>query len=296
MVVRRAKGVEVSGVQDKVIIVTGAGGGLGRAYARFLTDNGALVVVNDLGGGRDGSGAGTGMADSVVEEIRATGGKAVADYSTVATPEGAQAIVDTAIEHFGGVHGVVSNAGILRDGAFHKMSVENLDAVVKVHLYGGFYVVRAAWPHFREQKFGRVVAATSTAGIYGNFGQANYAAAKLGLVGMINTLAIEGAKYGITANAVAPLAATRMTADVAPQEVLDKLDPNHVAPPVGYLLSEENQETGSVFVVGGGLVQRVAQFQNDGVTFPSPPTLHEISQRWPDISDMSNAKLGTSPV
>ncbi|HME79519.1 MAG TPA: SDR family oxidoreductase [Mycobacterium sp.] len=284
------------GVQDKVIVVTGAGGGLGRAYARFLADNGALVVVNDLGGARDGSGFGSSMADSVVEEIRTAGGKAVASYATVATPEGAEAIIDTAIEHFGGVHGVVSNAGILRDGAFHKMSEENFDAVVKVHLYGGFYIMRAAWPHFREQKFGRVVAATSTAGIYGNFGQVNYAAAKLGLLGMINTLAIEGAKYGITANAVAPLAATRMTADVAPQELLDKLDPDHVAPAVGHLLSEENQDSGSVFVVGGGLVQRVAQFQNDGVTFPTPPSLQEISRRWPDISDMSNAKPGRSPV
>lgn len=292
----RAEGVEVPGVQDKVIIVTGAGGGLGRAYARFLADNGAMVVVNDLGGARDGSGSGTSMADAVVEEIRAAGGKAVADYSSVATPEGAEAIVDAAVEHFGGVHGVVNNAGILRDGAFHKMSAENFDAVLRVHLYGGFYVTRAAWPRFREQKFGRVVVATSTAGIYGNFGQANYGAAKLGLVGMINTLAIEGVKYGITANAVAPLAATRMTADVAPQELLDKLDPDHVAPAVGYLLSKENRDTGSVFVVGGGLVQRVAQFQNDGVTFAAPPTLQEITQRWPDISDMSNAKPGTSPV
>ena len=135
----RAEGVEVPGVQDKVIIVTGAGGGLGRAYARFLADHGAMVVVNDLGGARDGSGSGTGMADSVVEEIRAAGGKAVADYSTVATPEGAAAIVDTAVEHFGAVHGVVNNAGILRDGAFHKMSAENFDAVLKVHLYGGFW-------------------------------------------------------------------------------------------------------------------------------------------------------------
>jgi NAD(P)-dependent dehydrogenase (short-subunit alcohol dehydrogenase family) len=290
------EGVKVPGLQDKVIIVTGAGGGLGRAYAHFLADNGALVVVNDLGGARDGSGSGTGMADAVVEEIRSAGGKAVADYSTVSTPEGAEAIVDTAIEHFGAVHGVVNNAGILRDGAFHKMSTENFDAVLKVHLYGGFYVTGAAWPLFREQKFGRVVVATSTAGIYGNFGQANYGAAKLGLVGMINTLAIEGAKCGITANAVAPLAATRMTADIAPQELLDKLDPDHVAPAVGYLLSEENQDTGSVFVVGGGLVQRVAQFQNDGVTFATPPSLKEISERWLDISDMSNAKLGTSPV
>lgn len=284
------------GVQDKVVIVTGAGGGLGRAYARFLADSGALVVVNDLGGARDGTGSGTSMADAVVDEIRSAGGQAVADYSSVVTPEGAQAIVSTAIEHFGAVHGIVNNAGILRDGAFHKSTDDGWDAVIKVHLYGGYYVTRAAWPHMREQKFGRVVVATSTSGLYGNFGQANYGAAKSGLVGLINTLAIEGAKYGIAANAIAPLAATRMTADVAPQDVLDKLDPAHVAPAVGYLLSEENHESGSVFVVGGGLVQRVAQFQNDGVTFAEPPSLEVITSRWPEISDMSSAKPGTNPV
>jgi NAD(P)-dependent dehydrogenase (short-subunit alcohol dehydrogenase family) len=286
----------VPGVQDRVVIVTGAGGGLGRSYAKFLAANGALVVVNDVGGARDGSGSGRSMADAVVEEIRGNGGRAVANYSSVATREGAEAIVATAIEHFGAVHGVVNNAGILRDGAFHKMTDENWDAVIKVHLYGGYQVTRAAWPYLREQKFGRVVMATSTSGIYGNFGQANYGAAKLGLVGLVNTLAIEGAKYQITANAVAPMAATRMTADIAPQDVLDKLDPDHVAPAVGYLLSEENQESGSVFVVGGGLVQRVAQFQNDGVTFGEPPSLEEITMRWAEISDMSNAKLGTNPV
>jgi NAD(P)-dependent dehydrogenase (short-subunit alcohol dehydrogenase family) len=236
------------------------------------------------------------MADQVVEEIRSSGGKAVADYSSVATAEGAATLVATALDAFGAVHGVVSNAGILRDGAFHKMTEDNFDAVLKVHLYGGFHVTRAAWPHFREQQFGRVVVATSTAGIYGNFGQANYGAAKLGLVGMINTLAVEGAKYNIKANAVAPLAATRMTEDVAPQELLDKLDPELVAPAVGYLASDENEDTGSVFVVGGGLVQRVAQFQNDGVTFTSPPSLTEIAARWSEITDLASAKLGSSPV
>jgi NAD(P)-dependent dehydrogenase (short-subunit alcohol dehydrogenase family) len=286
----------VPGVQDKVVIVTGAGGGLGRAYARFLAANGALVVVNDLGGARDGSGANASMADAVVEEISRAGGRAVANYSSVADAAGANEIVETALSEFGAVHAVVSNAGILRDGAFHKMTDENWDAVLKVHLYGGYHVIRAAWPHLREQKFGRVVVATSTSGLYGNFGQSNYGAAKSGLVGLINTLAIEGAKYGITANAIAPMAATRMTADVAPQELLDKLDPDLVAPAVSYLVSEENHDTGSVFVVGGGLVQRVAQFQNDGVTFAAPPSLAEITAQWTQISDMSGAKLGTNPV
>ncbi|GAY18601.1 SDR family oxidoreductase [Mycobacterium sp. shizuoka-1] len=284
------------GLQDRVVIVTGAGGGLGRAYARFVAANGALVVVNDLGGARDGSGSGTSMADAVVAEIRADGGRAVANYSSVASAEGAAEIVATALDQFGAVHGIVSNAGILRDGAFHKMTDENWDAVLQVHLTGGYHVIRAAWPHLREQGYGRIVVATSTSGLYGNFGQANYGAAKAGLVGLVNTLAIEGAKYDITANAIAPLAATRMTADIAPQEVLDKLDPELVAPAVGYLLSEHNSDTGSVFVVGGGLVQRVAQFQNDGVTFSEAPSLAEISERWSEISDMSQAKLGTNPV
>lgn len=284
------------GVADKVIIVTGAGGGLGRSYAHFLAANGALVVVNDLGGSRDGSGSGTSMADTVVDEIRSAGGRAVANYSSVATAEGAAEVVATALGEFGAVHGIVSNAGILRDGAFHKMSDDNWDSVLRVHLYGGYHVIRAAWPHLREQQFGRIVVATSTSGLYGNFGQANYGAAKAGLVGLINTLAIEGGKYNITANAIAPLAATRMTADIAPQEVLDKLDPELVAPAVGYLVSEENHDTASVFVVGGGLVQRVAQFQNDGVTFSAPPTLTEIASRWGEISDMADAKLGSNPV
>ena len=284
------------GVADKVVIVTGAGGGLGRSYARFLAANGALVVVNDLGGARDGSGSGSNMADTVVEEIKNAGGRAVADYSSVATADGAAAIVDTALREFGAVHGIVSNAGILRDGAFHKMSDDTWDSVLKVHLYGGYQVIRAAWPHMREQQYGRIVVATSTSGLYGNFGQANYGAAKAGLVGLINTLSIEGAKYNITANAIAPLAATRMTADIAPQEVLDKLDPELVAPAVGYLVSEENRDTASVFVVGGGLVQRVAQFQNNGVTFTAPPTLAEIGDRWGEINDMADAKLGSNPV
>jgi NAD(P)-dependent dehydrogenase (short-subunit alcohol dehydrogenase family) len=204
------------GVQDRVIVVTGAGGGLGRDYAMTLAREGASVVVNDLGGARDGSGAGSAMADHVVTEIREAGGRAVANYDSVATEEGAAGIIKTALDEFGAVHGVVSNAGILRDGTFHKMTSENWDAVLKVHLYGGYNVLRAAWPHFREQSYGRVVVATSTSGLFGNFGQTNYGAAKLGLVGLINSLAQEGAKYNIHANAVAPIAATRMTEDILP--------------------------------------------------------------------------------
>ncbi|HPY24233.1 MAG TPA: SDR family oxidoreductase [Mycobacterium sp.] len=278
------------GVQDRVIAVTGAGGGLGREYALTLAREGASVVVNDLGGARDGTGAGHSMADQVVAEITAAGGRAVANYDSVADAEGAEGIVTTAINEFGKIDGVVSNAGILRDGTFHKMTYENWDSVLKVHLYGGYNVIRAAWPHFREQGFGRIVVATSTSGLFGNFGQANYSAAKLGLVGLINTLAQEGAKYDIKANAVAPIAATRMTEDILPPEVLKRLTPEYVAPVVGYLCTEEVPDTASVFIVGGGKVQRAALFQNEGVTFDSVPSVDDVAAQWSTIDDLSAPK------
>lgn len=275
------------GVQDRVIVVTGAGGGLGREYALTLAGEGASVVVNDLGGARDGSGAGSAMADGVVDEIKAAGGRAVANYDSVATEEGAANIVKTALDEFGAIHGVVSNAGILRDDTFHKMTYDNWHAVQQVHLYGGYNITRAAWPHFREQGYGRIVVATSTSGLFGNFGQANYGAAKLGLVGLINTLALEGAKYNIHSNAIAPIAATRMTADIASEAVLEQLPPAFVSPVVGYLCTEESTDNGSVFVVGGGKVQRVALFENAGATFASPPTVDEVAARWGEIEDLA---------
>ncbi|MGE2835350.1 SDR family oxidoreductase [Mycobacterium sp. SMC-4] len=281
------------GVQDRVIVVTGAGGGLGREYALTLAREGASVVVNDLGGARDGTGSGSAMADEVVKEIKDAGGRAVANYDSVADPEGAENIIKTAVDEFGKVDGVVSNAGILRDGTFHKMSFENWDAVLKVHLYGGYNVIRAAWPHFRENGFGRVVVATSTSGLFGNFGQANYGAAKLGLVGLINTLSQEGAKYNIKANAIAPIAATRMTQDILPPEVFEKLTPEYVAPIVGYLCTEELPDTQSVFIVGGGKVQRVALFQNSGVTFTDVPSVDDVAAKWGEITDLSAAERAT---
>lgn len=280
----------MSGVQDRVVVVTGAGGGLGREYALTLAREGACVVVNDLGGARDGTGAGHNMADHVVAEIKEAGGRAVANYDSVADADGAANIIKTAVDEFGKVDGVVSNAGILRDGTFHKMSFDNWNAVLQVHLYGGYNVIRAAWPHFREQSFGRVVVATSTSGLFGNFGQANYSAAKLGLVGLINTLAVEGAKYDIKANAVAPVAATRMTEDILPPEVLAKLNPEYVAPVVGYLCTEELAETGSVFIAGGGKVQRAALFENPGAVFENPPSVDEVAAQWSKIADLSEAQ------
>ena len=281
------------GVQDRVIVVTGAGGGLGREYALTLAKEGASVVVNDLGSARDGTGAGHNMADEVVNEIKAAGGRAVANYDSVAESEGAANIIKTAIDEFGKVDGVVSNAGILRDGTFHKMEFAAWDSVLKVHLYGGYNVIRAAWPHFREQSYGRVVVATSTSGLFGNFGQANYGAAKLGLVGLINTLAQEGAKYNIKTNAVAPIAATRMTQDILPPEVFEKLTPEYVAPVVAYLMSEENPDSAAVFIVGGGKVQRAALFQNEGTTFTSVPSVDDVAAKWGEITDLSAAQRAT---
>ncbi|MRH93133.1 SDR family NAD(P)-dependent oxidoreductase [Nocardia sp. SYP-A9097] len=284
------------GVIDRVLIVTGAGGGLGREYARLLAREGALVVVNDLGGSRDGIGSGKEMADAVVADIRANGGTAVANYDSVATEEGACSLIDTAVREFGAVHGIVNNAGILRDTSFAKMSAENWEAVLRVHLFGAYNVTHAAWGHFREQGFGRVVMATSTSGLFGNFGQANYGAAKLGLIGLLNTLAIEGDKYDITVNAVAPMAATRMTTDIAPADLLQRLPPAHVAPVVGYLLSQECQDTGMVLIVGGGSVQRVQLFANKPVLFPDVPSIDEVRDNWERITDMADAQPGANPV
>ncbi|WP_040863125.1 SDR family NAD(P)-dependent oxidoreductase [Nocardia niigatensis] len=284
------------GVTDRVIVVTGAGGGLGREYALLLANEGALVVVNDLGGARDGSGSGTSMADAVVQEIRDAGGTAVANYDNIATEEGAASLMKTAVDNFGTVHGVIHNAGILRDGSFAKMTADNWESVQRVHLWGGYFVTRAAWPYFREQNHGRIVVAASTSGLFGNFGQANYGAAKLGLVGLINTLAIEGGRNNILANAIAPLAATRMTEDIAPKEMLDKLPPAHVAGVVGYLMSDECEDTATVVVAGGGRVYRVQQFQNKGAVFAAPPSIDEVAAQWSQITDMSGAEPGANPL
>jgi NAD(P)-dependent dehydrogenase (short-subunit alcohol dehydrogenase family) len=267
----------------RVAIVTGAGGGLGRSHALLLASRGAKVVVNDLGGSRDGTGAGSEMADAVVEEIVGAGGEAVANYDSVATWDGGEAIVTAALETFGRVDVVINNAGILRDTSFAKLEQDQLDLVLKVHLYGGFHVARAAWNHLKEQGYGRIISTTSGSGLYGNFGQSNYSAAKLGLVGLTRTLAIEGAKYGITAHAIAPVAASRMTEDVMPPQLLERLEPEFVSPLVAYLASEACTDTGQIYSVGGGYVARVAILEGEGATFQEVPTPEDVAGAWADI-------------
>jgi NAD(P)-dependent dehydrogenase (short-subunit alcohol dehydrogenase family) len=244
------------GFDGKVAIITGAGGGLGRSHALELAKRGALIVVNDLGGSVDGVGGSEAAAQKVVDEITAAGGEAVANYDSVATPEGGESIVQTAIDAWGRVDIVINNAGILRDKAFHNMTPDLVDPVIDVHLRGAFNVTQPAWGRMREQGYGRVVNTSSGAGVFGNFGQANYGAAKMGLVGFTRVLAVEGAKYNIKANAIAPVAKTRMTEDIL-GPAADKLGPEFVTPVVTYLAHEDCPVSGEVYSLGGGRVARV---------------------------------------
>ncbi|HOI74734.1 MAG TPA: SDR family NAD(P)-dependent oxidoreductase [Syntrophales bacterium] len=280
--------------QGRVAIVTGAGAGLGRAYALELGRRGAKVVVNDFGGARDGSGAGAaGPADLVVNEIKALGGEAVANYDNVATPQGGEGIVKTALDAFGKVDILINNAGILRDKGLLKMEPENWAAVLAVHLNGAYNVTRPAFKVMRENGYGRIVMTTSAAGLYGNFGQTNYSSAKLGLVGFMNTLKAEGGKYNIFVNTVAPIAASRLTEDVMPPEMFKKMSPDYVAGLTIYLCSEDCKENGSIFNVGAGYYSRAAIMTGPGVTLGEAgkvPTPEDIRDNWDKINNMAGAK------
>ena len=241
---------------DRVAVITGAGGGLGRTYALELASRGAKVVVNDLGGAADGTGGATSAADAVVKEIEAAGGTAVANYDSVSTPEGGEAIIQAAADNFGKADIVINNAGILRDKSFAKLAPADLEAVIDVHLKGAFYVSQPAFRLMKENGYGRFLFTASAAGVFGNFGQTNYGAAKMGLVGLMNVLAVEGARSGIQANTIMPIANTRLTQDLL-GPIAEKLAPESVTPLVTYLVSEQCQLTHELFSVGGGRYARV---------------------------------------
>ncbi len=274
------------GYDGKVVIITGAGGGLGRQHALLMASRGALVVINDLGGAVDGSGSDKGAAEHVVDEIKSLGGEAVADTNSVATPEGGQAIVQTALDAYGKVDVLINNAGILRDKSFHNMTPELLNPVLDVHLKGAFYVTQPAWVVMRDQGYGRIVSTSSAAGVFGNFGQTNYGAAKMGLVGFTRVLAVEGAKYNIKANAIAPLALTRMTENLMGGAFGEKLSPGLVSPLVAYLAHEDCPVSGQLFSVGGGRVAHVFIGETNGYFNPDLQ-MEDVRDNWDTITDQS---------
>lgn len=252
---------------DQVAIVTGAGTGLGRSHALQLAARGARVVVNDLGGNRDGTGGSATAAESVVAEIKEAGGDAIANDADVTSESQVAAMVQAAIDTWGRVDILVNNAGILRDKSFAKLTMDDWRAVVDVHLNGAAYCSAAVWPHMREQSYGRIVMTTSTSGIYGNFGQANYGAAKYGLVGLMNVLHIEGRKYNIHVNSLAPSAATRMTKDIMPANTLDQLAPEHVTPAVLFLASREAPSR-TLLLAGAGVYTVAKLIEAQGIKLP----------------------------
>jgi NAD(P)-dependent dehydrogenase (short-subunit alcohol dehydrogenase family)/acyl dehydratase/putative sterol carrier protein len=278
----------------QVAIVTGAGAGLGRVYALELAKRGARVVVNDLGSAPDGSGKGSKKpADQVVAEIEALGGEAVANHDSVATVDGGDSIVKTALDAFGTVDILINNAGILRDKTFLKMEPENWQAVIDVHLSGAYNVSRPAFGVMKEKGYGRILMTTSAAGLYGNFGQTNYSAAKMGLVGLMNTLKLEGERSNIKVNTIAPLAASRLSADIFPPDIIDKLEPELVAPMALYLVSERCPVSGNIYNVGMGCFNRAAivtgpgTVVGDGRQIPEP---EQLLAQWENVATLKGAK------
>jgi NAD(P)-dependent dehydrogenase (short-subunit alcohol dehydrogenase family) len=289
----RARAAAEIRFDGQVAIVTGGGGGLGRAYALELGRRGAKVVVNDLGGGPDGRGESRGPADRVVKEIEEQGGVAIASYASVTTAEGGEAIVRAAVEKWGRVDILINNAGILRDKTFGKMSEEMWEAVRAVHLDGAWHVTGPAFRVMKERGYGRIVLTTSAAGLYGNYGQANYSAAKMGVVGLMNTLKLEGEKSGIKVNTVAPLAATRLTEAVLPEEMKGKLRPEAVAPLVIVLCSEKCKASGLILNAGMGHYSRAAVVEGRGVRLGEADggvTPEDVQRNWAMIHSIDGAQ------
>ncbi|KAG6013090.1 bifunctional hydroxyacyl-CoA dehydrogenase/enoyl-CoA hydratase fox2 [Claviceps lovelessii] len=287
--------VEQLRFDNQVVVVTGAGGGLGKAYALFFASRGASVVVNDLGASSQGEGNSTKAADVVVDEIKKAGGKAAANYDSV---EHGDKIIDTAIQNFGRVDVVINNAGILRDVSFKNLTDQDWDLIMKVHVKGAYKVTRAAWPHFRKQKYGRVINTASAAGLFGNFGQTNYSAAKLAMVGFTETLAKEGAKYNILSNVIAPIAASRMTSTIMPPDVLEQLKPEWVVPLVAVLVHSSNStENGGIFEVGGGHAAKLRWERSSGLLLKadSSYTPSAILKKWDKVVDFSEPQYPSGP-
>ncbi len=276
----------------KVVVITGAGQGLGKSHALLFAKRGAKVVVNDLGGAHNGTGKSASAADAVVAQIKEAGGTAVANYDSV---EDGDKIVKTAIDAFGRIDVLVNNAGILRDTTFHKMTRDDWDLIYKVHVLGAFRTTHAAWPLMRDQGYGRIVFTTSAAGLYGNFGQANYAMAKLGLVGLTQTLALEGDKKNVRVNAIAPIAGSRMTETVLPKDLLDALKPEYVSPIVAWLCHEDCKENGGTFEVGGGFYSKLRWERTEGRVFKLGREIapEAIRSSWEQITDF---KKSTHPA
>ena len=274
----------------KVAIVTGAGGGLGRSHAIELAQRGAKVLVNDLGGAMDGSGGGSDAANKVVEEIKAAGGEAIANGSSVTDDAGVAHMIAQATDAWGRIDVIIANAGVLRDRSFPKMDIADFEFVLNVHLMGTFKPIKAAWEIMKAQNYGRIVVTTSSTGLYGNFGQANYGAAKMGIIGLMNTLKIEGQKNNIHVNAISPVAGTRMTESLMPAETMKRVAPEFVTPGVLYLCSEE-APTGAILTAAGGVFALARMYETEGTYLGDHPASPEdVRDHWAQITDEAGQK------